>query len=132
MPSKAQRIVVVEDDASMSQAIARILRAGGFLPILFASAEAALEAGVAPAADCLVLDIQLPGMSGFDLYSLLARAGEEPPAIFITANDEPAVRARAEKAGASSYHPKPFAGRTLLDAVNQAIRSPDVQSKTTH
>jgi FixJ family two-component response regulator len=121
MSKKVRRIVVVEDDASMGSAIVRILRTGGFQPILFASAEAALMSGVASVADCLVLDIQLPGMSGFDLYSQVAPVGEQPPAIFITAQDEPAVRETAKRLGAKSFHPKPFSGRTLLDAVNQAM-----------
>jgi FixJ family two-component response regulator len=122
LPNQAPRVVVVEDDASMSQAIERVLRMGGFLPVMFPSAEAALESGVAPAADCLVLDIHLPGMSGFDLYRRLAPVGGDPPAIFITAHDEPTVREQAERLGGSSYHPKPFSGRILLDAVSQAMR----------
>src|SRR6476659_1653786 len=124
MSSTVRRIVVVEDDASMGKAIERFLRAGGFQPILFGSAEAALDSGLVPGADCLVLDIQLPGLSGFDLYSQLAPVGEQPPAIFITAHDEPAVREKAERLGAKSFHPKPFSGRALLDAVNQAMLLP--------
>jgi FixJ family two-component response regulator len=116
-------VVVVEDDPSMSQAIERLLRAGGFAAATFASAEAALVAGVAAESDCLILDVHLPGMSGFDLYRRLAAAGVELPTIFITAHDEPAIRAEAERLGASSYLPKPFSGRTLLDAVSRAIRS---------
>ena len=108
----------------MGQAIKRILWAGGFQPILFVSAEAALDSGVAPAADCLVLDIQLPGMSGLDLYCQMADVGELPPAIFITAHDDPAMREKAERLRAKSFHIKPFSGRTLLDAVNQAMLSP--------
>jgi FixJ family two-component response regulator len=122
MPGEMPRIVVVEDDEIMSQAIERMLRAGGFAALTFGSAEAVLEAGVATASDCLVLDISLPGMSGFDLYRRLAPAGEQPPAIFITAHDEQAIREEAERLGASSYLPKPFSGRTLLDAVTQATR----------
>jgi FixJ family two-component response regulator len=118
------RIVVVEDDTSMRQAIERILRAGGFAAVLFASAEAALEADTEAIADCLVLDIHLPGMSGFDLYRRLTQSGGKLPAVFITAHDEPAVREEAESLGARSYLPKPFSGRTLLDAVRQAISSP--------
>jgi DNA-binding response OmpR family regulator len=118
------RIVIVEDDPSMSQAIGRVLQAGGFEHVSFASAEAALAAGVA-AADGLVLDIHLPGMSGFEMYRRLARAGETLPAIFITARDEPAVRAEAEGlGGAGSYLPKPFSGSDLLDAVTRALRGP--------
>jgi FixJ family two-component response regulator len=69
---------VVEDDASMSQAIARILHAGGFKAVMFGSAEALLEAGAGKAADSLVLDIHLPGMSGLNLYRQLAQCGVEP------------------------------------------------------
>jgi FixJ family two-component response regulator len=122
MPDEPLKIVVVEDDASMSQAIERLLRAGGFAAVLFASAEAALEAAGA-AADCLVLDIHLPGMSGFDLYRRLTLSGQAVPAVFITARDEPAVRDEAERlGGAGSYLPKPFSGRDLLDAVTRALR----------
>jgi FixJ family two-component response regulator len=105
----------------MSQAIERILRAGGFASLTFASAEVALESGAAITASCLVLDIHLPGMSGFDLYRRLAVVGEEAPVIFITAHDEPAVREEAERMGASGYLPKPFSGRALLAAVTQAM-----------
>jgi FixJ family two-component response regulator len=116
------RIVIVEDDKSMSQAMERVLRASGFRTLTFASAEAVLEAGVVTASDCLVLDISLPGMSGFDLYRRLAPTSERLPAIFITAHDEPAIRAEAERLGARSYLPKPFSGQTLLDAVARATR----------
>ena len=75
------------------------------------------------AADCLVLDIHLPGMSGFELYRRLALAGKVMPAVFITARDEPAVRDEAERlGGAGSYLPKPFSGRDLLDAITQGLR----------
>jgi FixJ family two-component response regulator len=120
-PDDFPMIVVVEDDASMSQAIERILRAGGFTAKTFASAETALAAGAAATADCLVLDIQLPGMSGFELYQRLACGGVDFPVIFITAHDEPRIRDEAARMGAWDYLPKPFSGRTLLQAVAQAI-----------
>lgn len=109
----------------MSQAIERVLQAGGFEAVAFASAEAALAAGAAATADGLVLDIHLPGMSGFDLYRRLVLSGEAGPAIFITARDEPPAREEAVRlGGAGSYLPKPFSGRDLLDAVARALRSP--------
>ena len=121
MPNEPPIIVVVEDDASMRQALERILQAGGFTAVSFASGEAALEADAA--ADCLVLDIHLPGMSGFELYRRLALAGKALPGIFITARDEPAVRDEAERlGGAGSYLPKPFSGRDLLDAITKGLR----------
>ena len=112
---------MVEDDAGMSQAIERILRAGGFQAAMFLSAEAALEGDVAGSADCLVLDIHLPGMSGFELYRRVALCNPEKPAIFITAHDEPAFREEAESLGARCFLPKPFSGRTLLNAVTEAL-----------
>jgi FixJ family two-component response regulator len=124
VPGKTQTIVVVEDDASMRQALARVLRAGGYEVVTFASAEAALGAGAAPAAACLVLDIRLPGMSGFELCRHLAHRGSQSPVIFITAHDEPALREEAESLGARNFFLKPFSGRLLLDAVAQALCSP--------
>jgi FixJ family two-component response regulator len=124
MPSQNPTIVVVEDDPSMRKAMQRILRLGGFAAALFDSAEEALESDAVTNAECLVLDVRLPGMSGFELYRQLTRSGTGTPAIFITAHDEPAVRAEAESLGASSYLPKPFSGRDLLDAVTRALRRP--------
>src|SRR5262245_29898858 len=121
MPNEPPRIVVVEDDASMSQAIERVLQAGGFTAVLFASAEAVVDADAA-AADGLVLDIHLPGMSGFELYRRLVLSGMALPVIFITARDEPAVREEAEGlGGGGSYLRKPFSGRDLLDALTRAL-----------
>jgi FixJ family two-component response regulator len=123
VPGEIPTILVVEDDASMSQAIERILRAGGFEVALFASAEAALEADIARIADCLVLDIRLPGISGLELYRQLARCGSAVPVIFVTAHDEPALREEAQRLGAKGFLSKPFPGRMLLDAIAQALRS---------
>jgi len=121
MTGAVRRMMVVEDDPGMSQAIERILRAGGLSPDVFASAEAALEEGAALSADCMVLDIHLPGMSGFDLYRRLRSDGDERPVVFITAHDEPSVREEAKSIGAGSYLPKPFSGRALLELVTDAI-----------
>lgn len=123
MSTRTPRIVVVEDDVSMGPAIERILRAGGFAAERFASAEAAIVADGASRADCLVLDIQLPGMSGLEFYRSLPHSSRRTPAIFITAHDEPAVREEAEKLGRAHYLLKPFSGRALLGCVAQAIHS---------
>lgn len=128
MAGELPRIVVVEDDASMSVAIERILKAGGLAPVMFASAEAALEANATTWAECLVLDIHLPGMSGLNLYQRLIASGEKTKAIFISAYDEPAIRIAAERMGASGFLHKPFSGRSLLEAVGQAIdREPELR-----
>lgn len=113
--------MVVEDDASMSQALERILRLGGYAPITFSSAEALLEADGVAHAVCLVFDVHLPGLNGFELHERLRRRGAQPPVIFITAYDEPEARSQAETAGAAAYMAKPFSGNELVKAITRAI-----------
>ena len=119
----AESIVVVEDDSGLRQAIERVLEAAGYQPRTFGSAEAALASGEGHSASCLVLDVRLPGLSGFDLRDRWAAAGVGAPVIFITAHDEPAARRRALAAHAD-YIPKPFEGHELLETVARALRTP--------
>jgi FixJ family two-component response regulator len=121
VPKHEHEIVVVDDDASVSQAIMRVLSAAGLHAVTFSSAEALLQAGAAKSADCLILDIVLPGLSGFELHQRLAEAGRKTPVIFITAHDEPAGRERARQAGAIAYLIKPFSGRALVAVVAEVL-----------
>jgi len=105
----------------MNQAIERLLTAAGFQAVPFTSAEALLEAGIVHLAACLVLDIHLPGISGFDLNRQLVQSGSHAPVIFITAYDDPESQAEAREAGAIAYVVKPFAGKTLLTAITRAL-----------
>jgi FixJ family two-component response regulator len=106
----------------MNQAIRRLLDAAGFQVVTFASGEALLEGKAAASADCLILDVHLPGMSGFELQRRLKERGVHTPFIFVTAHDNGAAREYAERAGAIAYLPKPFIGRMLLDKVCHALR----------
>jgi FixJ family two-component response regulator len=119
-----EQIVVVEDDASMQQAIQRLLRAAGFRTQTFSSAEALLQSGAAAGAACFVFDIHLPGLSGLELWRRLVAGGIEGPVIFITAHDETATREAAERSGAVAFLLKPFPGRSFLAAIGQAISRP--------
>ena len=124
MPSvNAARVVLVDDDASMSSALGRMLRLAGYEPAVFASAEALLQTSAAHGADCLVLDVHLPGLTGFELYERLREQRTPPPVIFITAYDEPESRQRAGVVGAAGYFTKPFSGNDLVTAIGQAIRA---------
>jgi len=107
MPDIRPHIVVVDDDEDMNHAIQRLLNAAGFGAATFRSAESLLEQGAGATADCLVVDIHLPGMSGFELCRRLKQDGAEAPVIFITAYDDPANRAEAEASGAAGYFAKP-------------------------
>ena len=118
MPSRD--VVVVEDDSGLRTALEKVLSAGGYRPAVFESAELLLASDAAGEAGCLVLDVRLPGMSGLELYRRLdSRGPAPPPAIFMTAYDDPDVRAEAERLG--QYLVKPFRGRELLEAVAEAL-----------
>jgi FixJ family two-component response regulator len=114
-------IALVDDDLSVRRALPRLLRSAGYEPRGFASGRELLDSGFADRAACLVLDIHLEGMSGFELLESLRASGSRVPAIFITAHDDPAARERARRAGASAYLRKPFDAGVLIDALAAAI-----------
>ena len=122
MPDQQQSIVVVEDDAGMRKALERLLRAGGFHCVSFASAEGLLKAGAADTAACIVLDVQLPGLSGFQLQRQLMASGRKSPVIFITAHDDAAARAEAQRIGSVAYFRKPFEGKVFLREIVRALK----------
>jgi FixJ family two-component response regulator len=114
-------VAIVEDDLSVGRALDRLLRLSGFEPFLYASAEDLLADANSHGATCLVLDVQLPGLSGFELYERFTQMHPGPPVIFITAFDEPEARAKAARAGAVAFLVKPFTGRHLLDTLKLAL-----------
>ena len=120
MPGQYQSIAVVEDDAGMKKAIERLLRAAGFQPVSFASAEELLQTEAAESAVCLVLDIHLPGLSGLELRRILVASGRAKPIIFITGRDEPSLRDEAQRLGCA-YFRKPFEGKALLEAIRAVM-----------
>jgi FixJ family two-component response regulator len=121
MLGQNQSIVVVEDDAGMKRAIERLLRAAGFQPVSFVSAEELLQTEAADSAACLVLDIHLPGLSGLELARLLIGSGRAKPIIFITGQDEPSLRDEALRLGCIDYFRKPFDGSALLETIRAAV-----------
>jgi FixJ family two-component response regulator len=121
MSALRQNIIVVDDDAGMNLALRRLLNAAGFHAISFSSAEALLESKAVTQAACLILDVHLPGLSGFELQRRLRQDGPTRPVIFITAYEDPASKAEAQGAGAVAYLTKPFSGRLLLAAITEAL-----------
>ena len=117
--SSERFIIVVDDDASMNQAIERLLAATGWKAITFASGEELLQSGAAPSAHGFILDIHLPGVSGFALYEQLQKSGISAPVVFITAHDLEWVKKRAEQTGALGYFVKPFNGRSLIETLQR-------------
>jgi DNA-binding response OmpR family regulator len=119
MDGNGELIVIVEDDAGLRRAVERLLRLSGFDTHAFHSAEDPGAAMWASSARCLIVDIQLPGVSGLVFYEALPLA--RPPAIFVTAFDGPATRQAVASAGGRVLLTKPFLGRDLLDAVRGTL-----------
>lgn len=123
MASTKQFVVIVDDDPSMSRAMERLLTAAGLDALAFPSAEALLNSDDAAKAACFIFDIQLGGLSGFDLQRRLSRAGISAPVIFITAFDLPTSRAEAAQLRAFGYFAKPFSGLEFVSAVQRALQA---------
>jgi FixJ family two-component response regulator len=116
-------VAVIDDDDSFSRAIGRLLRAAGFEVAVYSSAEAFLLPTPLPEPACVVLDIELGGMSGIELRRHLCSRGATTPVIFVTAHDEPEIREQAKLAGCSAYFRKPVPGKLLVEAINTAVRT---------
>jgi FixJ family two-component response regulator len=116
-------ISIVDDDISIRKSLDRLIRSAGLKVLVFASAEQFLNSAQPLKADCLILDIQLPGMSGIELLHYLKTQKYKVPIIFITAygSDEQA-RSEAASDWTVAYLIKPFSGEELLDAVNTALK----------
>jgi|SRR6266850_942503 len=126
MSASKGNIVVVEDDPAMRLALGRFLKACGFRAQGFDSAEELLEDGAAANASCLIVDIHLTGLSGFELLKELRKRGTERPTIFITADEDSSLPSRYPKA--AGFLTKPFVGARLLAAIREALEV-SVESK---
>jgi len=122
MPRGQPLVIVVEDDEDMRRALESVLRAAGFNAAMFSSAEALLEAPLPGDTVCLVLDVHLPGMNGFELYDMLIATHPSHPVIFMTAYDDPTARSHSETARAIAYLTKPFPGKRLVEIIDGVIR----------
>jgi FixJ family two-component response regulator len=118
-------IAVVDDDESVCHSLSRLLRAAHLQPITYPSAEAFLADKKHPRFDCLLLDIQLKGMSGVELNRRLAGVKDSTPVIFITAHDDPEARVQAEASGCAGYFRKTDSGADVLAAIHRAIAPED-------
>jgi FixJ family two-component response regulator len=119
MSDTPKLIVIVEDDAGLRRAIERLLRLSGFSVQSFGSAEESDASMWASSAQCLIVDVQLPGASGPTFYAALQPP--RPPAIFVTAYDGAATRQAVSDAGGQVLLTKPFLGDVLIDAVRKSI-----------
>jgi DNA-binding NtrC family response regulator len=121
MDAKNALVFVVDDDSSIRESLRNLIRSAGLSVQTFASAQEFLASQLPKSPSCLVLDVQLPGLSGLDLQQELAKAGIQIPIIFITGYGDIPMSVRAIKAGALEFLTKPVNDEDLLDAIQQAI-----------
>ena len=115
-------VCIIDDDESVRVATTCLLRSLGHVVRTFASAEEFLNSPYLDEAACLIVDVNMPRMSGLELQTRLREKGVAPPIIFITAYPEERARTRALKAGAICYLDKPFDSATLIECLDVALR----------
>ena len=114
-------VFLVDDDPLVRDSVADLLGSAGLEAHSFASAGEFLRANRPDVSACLILDVELPDLSGLDLQLELAKAGIEIPIIFITGHGDIPMTVQAMKAGAAEFLTKPFRGQDLIEAVKQAL-----------
>ena len=120
--SAAQPVVfVIDDDASVRAAISSLIRSVGLRAEVFASVSEFLAHKRSSATSCIILDVRLPGVSGLEFQSELAKANAQIPIIFITGHGDIPMTVKAMKAGAVEFLTKPFRDQDLLDAIQVAL-----------
>jgi len=113
-------ISVVDDDQDVRESLEMLIDSIGLEAKIFSSAEEFLDSGILADSTCLILDVQLPGMSGIELQAKLSDLGCQVPIIFITAHSNLMTRERALRAGAIQFLDKPFSSDALLSAIEAA------------
>ena len=114
-------IAIVDDDPSVRRGLQRLIRSAGWKAETFASAQEFLARPLADAPSCLVLDLQLPGLSGLDLQHRMAELGLEVPVVFLSGHGNIPASVQAMKAGAIEFLTKPVDEQNLLKAIHEAI-----------
>jgi FixJ family two-component response regulator len=127
--AETARIAIVDDDRWMRRSLERLLKSAGLTGQGFASAEDYLNASNHDEFSCIILDIGLPGMSGFDLDRRLGAEGKRLPVVFVSARDEPEVRQEAAQAGAVAFLGKPYDDNALLKAVDTGLKLAKIKSQ---
>ena len=114
-------VAIIDDDESLCRSLGRLLRLAGYRFSIYHSAEQFMADSGRAAFACLLVDIQLGGMSGLEMQQHLTAEGSRVPVIFITAHDEPVMRAQATRGGCAGFFGKTESGARILDAIDQAL-----------
>jgi len=131
MSNAPPRIAVVDDEQSVCVALQRLIRSAGMDVETYPSGEEFLKAVQTRRPDCVVLDLHMPKVNGYEVQSRLVQAGARVPVVVITGHDTPESRARALASGAAAYLLKPVDDRLLLDAIAAAVAGADADADAT-
>src|ERR1700754_3859619 len=131
MTTREVPVYVVDDDASVRDAVGRLVRSGGWRVETFPSAQEFLASPWADVPSCLILDVRLPGLSGLDLQQRLAKSGARTSIIFLTGHGDIPTSVRAIKAGALEFLTKPYADEDLIAAIEQGLAHTERQQAET-
>ena len=119
-------ISIVDDDEAVREATKGFVRSLGYHTAAFASAEDFLQSNWINSTDCLITDVQMPGLSGVDLQSRMIAQGNRTPIIFVAASPEETTRGQALKAGAIGFLGKPFNEERLIEYIHAALAGRDI------
>jgi FixJ family two-component response regulator len=124
-----KHISVVDDDPSVRQSLERLIKSLGYEVTAFATADAFLRSSNFPATSCILLDVQMPGLSGLDLQKVIASLRSPIPIIFITAHREEELKMRALANGAQGYLEKPFDEQALITLIEKATAAAPLETQ---
>lgn len=114
-------VFIVDDDESVRRSLARLVKSAGMAAVFFASASEFIQSYPSGAPGCLLLDVQMPGLSGLDLQEQMAHYQIDLPVIFLTGHGEVPISVRAMKNGAADFLQKPVDEDVLIKAISQAL-----------
>lgn len=123
----AYTVAVTDDDASVRSSLETLLRSAGWRVLSFASPKEFLHSGAEAVSSCLVLDVDMPGMSGPEVFEVLQKRGCSLPVVFMTGHLDEYLRKKA--AGAAGFFLKPFDGEELLERIEAVARPADADLK---
>lgn len=116
-------VAIVDDDAVFRRALQRLVRSAGFEAQAFATGADFLEAAAQRPPDCVLLDLQMPGLDGFEVQVRMERDGLHVPVVVITGSDTPDGEERAKRGGASAYLRKPVDSEAVIEAIRASVGS---------
>ncbi len=123
MPRSRPLVAVVDDEEAIRKSFRRLFAASELDTVTFASGQEFLDSLAERRPDCLVLDLQMPGMTGFDVQLVMRTSSVRVPIVIVTAHDEPEISARCLAAGAFAYLCKPVSDEMLLETIARAIEN---------